>query len=558
MTEFSIERPWAFFGLLLLVPAVIWGLVLYHKSVSHINSFYFSSKKQDRNRPEEFRIRIFWCCALRCLSWVMLVFAYAGISWGTISTPVQKTGHSIAMVFDISYSMTAKDAPSGLTRLEAASEYAKMLLPRISGNTVSAVIAKGDGVIEVPLTEDVNVLYSLFEMLSPSMMSSAGSSLGKGIEAGLKSFSSSVASAPVIWLFTDGDETDRGLLPALVSAVRSGTEVVIIGFGSERETEITAGDGETMVKTALRADRLEEIAEAVNKKNEVGRSVKFIKKAGVKYVDATDVGSAIAVLSSVNGKLPGKNKKINDADDDNYILAYEVQPVKRHEIFIILAILFFGASSVVSEFSPSKMKQKMLLSMAVIPMLFFTSCSESFSDAKKILESTWNWHQKKYDQAVAGFLQTVDSARARQDSDMEQYAIYGLSVTYLMQNEKDAAVERLKEISVTAPDTIRFAACYNAGILARLEGNFDLAVECFKQSLLINPMNVDAKINLELSMNQEERRVREGEQEITPASENQDDGSSVEKAVFNRIKENDRNQWKNHSSEQRNTSVLDY
>lgn len=49
----------------------------------------------------------------------MLILAFAGFSWGTYLEPVQKSGTAVSLVFDISYSMNAEDAPGGMTRLEA-------------------------------------------------------------------------------------------------------------------------------------------------------------------------------------------------------------------------------------------------------------------------------------------------------------------------------------------------------------------------------------------------------------------------------------------------------
>ncbi len=71
---------------------------------------------------------------------------------------------------------------------------------------------------------------------------------------------------------------------------------------------------------------------------------------------------------------------------------------------------------------------------------------------------------------------------------------------------------------------------------------------------------MDAKINLELSYNQELQRVKEAETEMAPASENQNDVSSAEKSIFNRMKENDEKQWKNQQQDdnKKNDSVIDY
>ena len=57
-------------------------------------------------------------------------------------------------------------------------------------------------------------------------------------------------------MFTDGEETDSHLKPALSECIKSGIPVSIIGFGNEDETPVLAGDGQTFVNSALRSQKI--------------------------------------------------------------------------------------------------------------------------------------------------------------------------------------------------------------------------------------------------------------------------------------------------------------
>ncbi|MCR5613809.1 VWA domain-containing protein [Treponema sp.] len=558
-------RP-QFLWLLLLCVVLIIYVVKKCRETKKIADSFINKNNEDivLFSSKQIYTRLMLKGVFRCFAWACLVVALAGISWGSVSTPVQKNGKACTFVFDISYSMMANDAPGNLTRLEASVEYAKMLMDYMDGVSISCVIAKGDGVIAVPQTEDFASIYSLFDVLSPAMMTSHGSSLGRGIETALKSFPSTSSKSPVIILFTDGDETDSLLLPALNKALRAGIDVCIVGFGSERETEVTAGDGETVVKTALRQEKLNNICREVNKKNQVGKNFSFIKTAHVKFIDATEVGSAVKVIYELRN-IPQDKKQLTANEilegfsnqDENVSVAYEMQSVDRHRLFIILAVLFFIVSILVSEFSVKHLKS-LLGAGIIIPMLCLTSCNSSFNDSKRILESTWNWYQKDYNKAISGFTETIESTQNSQDDLVRQYALYGLSVTYLMQNEKNASLERLEQISPDAPVKIKYASYYNAGIIAQREGDYEKAIELFKLALLVSPDSVNAKVNLELSQTQESQKAREGQKEMMPAVENQDSESDVEKTIFNRMRENDQKQWKNYESPEKNNSVIDY
>ena len=540
--SFSIERPWALYGIALIIPAMLYSSLVYKKAFA---ALYKSTKRRNSAEFKNIRKRIVARIILRAAAWCMMCFALAGFSWDTVSTPTQKNGNAIALVFDISYSMTARDCPNNLTRLEAAASYASDLLDRADGIPTSAILAKGSGVIAVPLTEDSQTIRALLANLSPKMMSSAGSSLGEGINAALKSFPRTVSKAPVIWLFTDGEETDNGLQNALTAALRRGVSVTIIGFGEEREAEIYAGDGKTLVQTALRTQKIKEAVKEANKKSLGGQGFRFIQSACASFVDATEIGSARKVLSTLNSA----------GGDNSATLAYEIQSVDRHQLFIALAAALFALSFIASEFSLRGTKEALAISMIA---LCFGSCSSEFNESKKILDAVWNWNQKKYTEAIANFTQSLTEAQENDDELIKQYALYGLSATYLMQNENRAAIEKINSLSGSAPDKIRFAAFYNSGIIAQREGDYQKAVELFKNALLVNPANVHAKVNLELSRNQQVQRARESERQMTGAGEISQEESDLQKSVFNRIREKDQQQWKSIQKEQKSSSALDY
>ena len=246
--SFTCQRPEALYGILFLIPAIIVAVFQYRQVM---NNYEKITIKDDNLLPakrlKKYRVTIAVRSVLLCLSWVMLMLAYAGFSWGTYLEPVQKSGSAVSLVYDISYSMNADDAPGGMTRLNAAKKYSAMLLSHMDNTAVSVVIAKGEGVVVVPLTEDRAVVESLLDTLSPALMSAGGSSIGKGIRSALRSFPANSSQANTIWVFTDGDETDGLLDGALADCIKNGVSVYLIGFGSEREVRVLAGDGRTSV-----------------------------------------------------------------------------------------------------------------------------------------------------------------------------------------------------------------------------------------------------------------------------------------------------------------------
>ncbi len=551
--NFSCQRPYALYGLVLLLPALIIWIFQFKKVHKNLNFFTAKDKsstvaRRMRNFALVYGIRTF------CISvaWVMLVLAFAGFSWGTYLAPVQTSGTAVSFVFDISYSMNADDASSGLTRLEASKKYAKMLLSHIPDTQISVVLAKGDGVTVLPLTDDRAAVESLIDSLSSNFMSSVGTSLGKGIKSAQKSFPSNFSFKNSIWVFTDGEETDSLLENSLISCVNQGISVSLIGFGTERETKVLAGDGKTYVLTALRSEKMKAACATAMKKNSASK----VSDVQISYVDATETGSALTLLNGI--------KNTSDSDSSSEFgendVTYEIKPVQRYSLFLGLGILFTVLSYVITELDPEGIAEKLKKTSALIILcMLFVSCKgeNTVFGAKKILEGSWFWYQKKYNDSVEKYLQTVFDAQDEGNLLLEQYAVYDLATTYLVQNENDVALERFKQLENVEDKNVRYAVFYNCGIIANRKGNYEDAAKYFRNALKIDGTKIDAKINLELSLMNTEKEAKSKQNVQSQVSETKT-SSTMEESIFARIREYDEKQWKNSEKSENSNSPQDY
>lgn len=474
------------------------------------------------------------------IAFLFLLLARAGLTWGTYLVPVQKTGHSVSMVFDISNSMLAKDCPGNISRLEASAIYAKKLLAKMEGTPVSIVIAKGDGIAAIPVTDDSAMIESLLDVMSPKLMTVPGSSIGKGILKAKESFNTNFSSAGRIWVFTDGEETDGQLSNALLDCQKSGIPVTLIGFGSESESPVLSGDGQTQVMTALRRDRLEKaIAEASN------RFRFFNNHDNLMFINSLEKGSAVQLLS-----------QLRFGATENIITSYEVKPVPRYKLFLSLAAIFLILSFVATEFNfarffGSKNQKASAAALITLATLFFTGCS---SETVNILKGTMSYQQKNYRHSVSCFMEASENAADKEDRLAQSYALYDLGTAYIMLGEEKAALEQFQSIADDAPDAVRYSAFYNAGVMAWRNSDFEEARDYFRKALEIDSSRMDAKINFELSVQQSQTKGKQNQSNQIQASPEEESPQNLEKAVFQHIKENDQKQWKN--SESSSTSNL--
>ena len=501
--NFTVLHPFVFWLFIPLILALVFVIFKFRKLKKVLSE---KNKVAGGNFLTNRMDRCFWLRTIfRGLSACMVILAGAGISWGTDAIPVQKSGKAVSLVFDISYSMEAHDAPGGISRLNAAAIYAKALLAHFNGTKVSVVLAKGDGVVSVPLTDDYNCVETLIENLSPKLMTAAGTSLGKGIKAAVSSFPEQSSEASYILLFTDCEETDSALQSSLAESSRYGIPVIVIGFGSERESEILTGDGQTKVKTALRTSEIEKIINAVKSAGNI---------SSCQYIDASEMGSATKILKVISASSKGTT------------VTYELQTKKRHKTFIMLAIVFFLASILLGELDITGGKNRLVSAAAATACLFiFTGCTPKFNDGVKILQGKLDWSKGNYQSATADFLQAANNA----------------------------ALAKFSQVYDNAPDKIKFAILYNSGIIAHRNGDYETAADYFRQALFIDGTSTDAKINLELSLREKSSDANESAQEIIPVAESKED-QTLENALYSIIKEGEQQQWKSQQKDSERTS----
>lgn len=253
-------------------------------------------------------------------AWACLAVALSGPRIGTRLATVRQEGASVMFVLDISRSMTVSDILPD--RLTFAARYASLLSSRLGSNPCGVTLAKGSGALAIPLTQDRQSVRDLLDSLSPSLLTSAGSALSDALRVASAAFPPTDASAHVIVVLTDGDETSGSLVDAAREAGSRGITVAIIGVGTAQGALVDADpdpdpQAVDLRTTALREDTLRDAAQAAG-----GRSL---------YANAAETGSALRVLDLVSSSGNGET-----------VLRYSPEPVNRYPEFVFAAIFFLG------------------------------------------------------------------------------------------------------------------------------------------------------------------------------------------------------------------------
>ena len=312
------EHPRVLFLLLAIIP-LLFLLRINLKS-------YFSSTVsvfcKDEAARKSFLIKMRARAALFAMSFCLAVVGAAGPFIGARSETVRKMAAEVIFAVDISRSMLSSDIfPS---RLGYSAACAKGVAAGLSGTSCGVVLIKGDAVLAVPLTPDYSAVHSLLESLSPNLLTSAGTSLSKGIDVAAAAFSKDRDCARFIVLFTDGGEESSSLFTAAARLRDEQVSLIVVGTATREGSRIDMFPGNAAggrVRTALNDAALQ-------------RAVSYAAGASL-YIRAAD-SSAGEAAARILAALP-------EEEADGFVVAKGAYPVNRRSEFFALALLCFCA-----------------------------------------------------------------------------------------------------------------------------------------------------------------------------------------------------------------------
>jgi tetratricopeptide (TPR) repeat protein len=119
-------------------------------------------------------------------------------------------------------------------------------------------------------------------------------------------------------------------------------------------------------------------------------------------------------------------------------------------------------------------------------------------------------------------------------------------------------MQQFEKIPRSAPDSVKYAAFYNSGIIAQKQSDYEEAKKYFKKALEIDNTRIEAKINMELAMEMAQGVVKQNQSSTTQVQEEKEELPDLDKALFKHIRENDQKQWKNSEPTTSQNSADDF
>jgi Ca-activated chloride channel homolog len=411
------------------------------------------------------------------------VIALIGPKWGVGYAPIEyRKGLDVIFAIDISRSMDIRDAQTGSqsrsravfqSRLERGVSIVMESVTTVSGARFAAAIGRGKGYLAVPLTYDTEAAMLFLESLNVSSMTGRSTNLESLVDAAADAFQDSSPARKVIVLISDGEAHAGVLRNAVNRCVRDSITLNTVAVGSDEGRQITTQVNDPDSPSAL-------------SKRDSSAMKSAAERTGGIYIDAfrEDAGAALSSqLLSLAQDMGSRSRK--------------QEPKQRRPLFIILALISYGASKFVTRQSQKKPLQR-LSAASIIVLLFFTSCSEG---KLLLLQANYLNVLGRYDEAVTPYLKALNYEKSA------PYAEYGLGLTFYQLDEGKAALNRYKDshkLLEKYPSNehreLRFRNHYNSGVIYFEEGDYRSAADSFKDALRTDPRRLDAKRNLELSL----------------------------------------------------------
>lgn len=470
------EWLWALALVPIAVGAVIWGLGRRRRALERFSEREVRSRTQSTEGAHG-PLR----GALLVIGLGALVLALAGPRWGTERVASPPVEQRIVFAVDVSRSMLARDARPD--RLESAKRAVRRILAGIPAAEAGLVLFAGEASLSVPLTRDLGAVELYLDSTGPDWISDPSTDLGNAVGTAVDAFAPNPAPGRAVVVLTDGETHVGGVEAAAEKALERGVEIETIGIGTREGARIPLPgggwlqqDGEPVV-SRLEPEPLRVIA----------------RETGGTYVELADedraVGAVLARLRLLEAGEEAEEARTRRADRYRWPLALAV---------LCLALEFVLRFSSRRELEP----------VAAFALALFLLAMGSAPSPPEL------YREGRYRQALEAW------RRADRTADAGPVDAYGrASAAYRLGEFREGAASYAVAARTVGTRERAAEAWYNAGNarfriaetveeaegLERSEVYWDSAVAAYRESLLRNPDDIDAKHNLELALRRRDR-----------------------------------------------------
>lgn len=472
--------------LLVLVPLILLAfgyLIRWKKKViGKIGDADLVTEQLKDYAPKKFKAKFI----LFLTAFTLCIVALTGMISADPSQKIVKSGKDIIIALDVSRSMMANDVQPD--RLERAKQLISKVIDQFPDARIGLVIFAGRAYLQMPLTVDHEAAKMYTSIASPDDVPTQGTNLAGALQMSLASFDMTSKSYKSILLISDGEDHEPDATKAAESIAKQGIMINTVGIGSPSGAtipdemsggQLTDKEGRVVV-SRLNEKMLEDIARA----------------AHGEYQLYTNPDKVVTQLANQMNKL----NQVPSFTESSYLSFQQYYWYFLVAAFVLLLI----------EMAMSDKKRKLAKALPVVLLLLMgSSSSYGQSTVKLIWDGNQAFRSNQFDAAEKEYQSALEK-----ESKYKDIAAFNLGNVYYRKNETDKAVKAFDQvIQSDATPAIKQQAFYNKGVVLQKSDKLPECITAYKNALLLNPNDEDARQNLQRAIKKQEQQQQQQPQQ---------------------------------------------
>jgi len=169
--------------------------------------------------------------AFRILGLISLVIALVNPKIGTRIETITRKGVDVVFAIDVSKSMLAEDlSPS---RILKAKQILSKAIDGLVNDRIGIIVYAGKAYAQLPLTTDYTAAKMFLRTIDTDMVPTQGTDIGNAVEMALSYFESGKKQNRALFILSDGESHEKGVLKAGKLASENGIVIYSIGLGTQ-------------------------------------------------------------------------------------------------------------------------------------------------------------------------------------------------------------------------------------------------------------------------------------------------------------------------------------
>lgn len=429
------------------------------------------------------------------VAFALCAFAVAGLIKPDGTQKISRKGSDIMIALDVSKSMLAQDIKPN--RLERAKQMISKIIDNSPDDKIGLVIFAGRAYLQMPLTLDHAAAKMYLNSASPDDVPTQGTVISQALKMSYAAFNPKEKTYKSVLLISDGEDHDDEAIKVAKQLAAQGIMINTIGIGSvlgapimDEETGKYKIDskGETVI-SKLNEQELRDIAVTGN---------------GIFQLYSTTE----EVVKNLKNKL-GSIGQETTLSDSAYASFKQYFQYFLGAAFILLLLEFFTSE-----------KRKLKIKNAVAVLFFMMISNASFSQKTNsaILKGNKAYQENKFDEAEKEY------RNALKKSEKNVTANYNLgNVLYRQEKTEEAVKAYDNAIQNTDDNVLKQKAFYNKGVAYQKEKKLPECILAYKNALILNPNDEDARQNLQRALKQQQQQQQNQQDKKDKKQNNQSD-----------------------------------